>query len=134
MDDEQHRQQAEQRREESALLKLQEEFHQFLHECQACQTRHRPALARLRSLRGTVGDALPRLRPPAPTGRRAGLRTVRGGTPAGPAMRPGPPRLFFHQHFKPVGACAGDHRARRFFPRHFIPAPFFNEGTSLVGN
>jgi hypothetical protein len=47
---------------------------------------------------------------------------------------PGPPHLFFHQHVKPVGACAGDHRARLFFPGHFIPAPFFNEGTSLVGN
>jgi Double zinc ribbon len=37
MDDEQQRQQAEQRWEEFALRKLQEEFHQFLHECQACQ-------------------------------------------------------------------------------------------------
>jgi hypothetical protein len=46
---------------------------------------------------------------------------------------PGPPRLFFHQHFKPVGTCAGDSRARFFFSGHFIPAPFFNEGTSLVG-
>jgi len=44
-----------------------------------------------------------------------------------------PPRLFFHQHFKPVGTCAGDSIARLFFPGHFIPAPFFNEGTSLVG-
>jgi hypothetical protein len=47
---------------------------------------------------------------------------------------PGTPRLFFQQHFKPVGAGAGDQRARLFFPGHFIPAPFFNEGTSLVGN
>ena len=44
-----------------------------------------------------------------------------------------PPRLFVHQHFKPVGTCAGDSIARLFFPGHFIPAPFFNEGTSLVG-
>jgi hypothetical protein len=46
---------------------------------------------------------------------------------------PGLPRLFFYQHFKPVGACAGDSIARPFFPGHFIPAPFFNEGTALVG-
>jgi hypothetical protein len=46
---------------------------------------------------------------------------------------PGPPRLFFHKHFKPVGACAGDSIARPFFPGHFILAPFFNEGTALVG-
>ena len=46
---------------------------------------------------------------------------------------PGPPRLFFHQHCKPVGAGAGDRRARPFFPGHFIPAPFFNEGAALVG-
>ena len=42
-------------------------------------------------------------------------------------------RLFFHQHFKPVGACAGDSIAPLGFPGHFIPAPFFNEGTALVG-
>jgi hypothetical protein len=46
---------------------------------------------------------------------------------------PSPPRLFFQKHVKPVGACAGDHRARLFFAGHFIPAPFFNEGTALVG-
>jgi hypothetical protein len=45
---------------------------------------------------------------------------------------PGTPRLFFQKHFKPLGACAGYSRARLFFPGHFIPAPFFNEGTSLV--
>ena len=45
----------------------------------------------------------------------------------------GPPRLLFHQHVKPVGAGAGDRIARLFFPGHFIPAPFFNEGTALVG-
>jgi predicted amidophosphoribosyltransferase len=37
MDNEQQRQQAEQRQVESAVLKLQEEFHQFLHECHECQ-------------------------------------------------------------------------------------------------
>jgi hypothetical protein len=47
---------------------------------------------------------------------------------------PGTPRLFFQKHVKPVGACTGDHRARLFFPGHFIPAPLFNEGTALVGN
>ena len=47
---------------------------------------------------------------------------------------PGKPRLLFQQHVKPVGAGTGDQRARLFFPGHFIPAPFFNEGTSLVGN
>jgi hypothetical protein len=46
---------------------------------------------------------------------------------------PGTPRLFLHKNCKPIGACAGYSRARLFFPRHFIPAPFFNEGTSLVG-
>jgi hypothetical protein len=46
---------------------------------------------------------------------------------------PGPPCLLFHQHVKPVGAGAGDRIARLFFPGHFIPAPFFNEGTALVG-
>jgi hypothetical protein len=45
---------------------------------------------------------------------------------------PGTPRLFFHKNFKPVGACAGYSIARLFFPGHFIPAPFFNEGTALV--
>ena len=34
MEDEHQRQQAEQRRVKSVVLKLQEEFHQFLHECQ----------------------------------------------------------------------------------------------------
>ena len=37
MEDEQQRQQAEQRRVESVVLKLQEEFHQFIHECQERQ-------------------------------------------------------------------------------------------------
>jgi hypothetical protein len=46
---------------------------------------------------------------------------------------PGKPSLFFHQHVKPVGAGAGDCPARLFFPGHFIPAPFFNVGTALVG-
>ena len=48
-------------------------------------------------------------------------------------LHPGKPRLFFQKHFKPVGAGAGDHRARRVFPGHFIPAPFFNEGSARVG-
>jgi hypothetical protein len=55
-----------------------------------------------------------------------------GPTPP-PQSDPGTPRLFFHQHVKPVGAGAGDRVARLFFPGHFIPAPFFNEGTALVG-
>jgi predicted amidophosphoribosyltransferase len=42
MDDEQQRQQSEQHREESSLLKLQEEFHQFSHECQECQREIEP--------------------------------------------------------------------------------------------
>jgi predicted amidophosphoribosyltransferase len=37
MDEKQPQQQSEESREAFALLKLQEEFHQFLHECQECQ-------------------------------------------------------------------------------------------------
>ena len=37
MDEEQHQQQSEESRGESALLKLQEEFHQFLQECHDCR-------------------------------------------------------------------------------------------------
>jgi hypothetical protein len=39
----------------------------------------------------------------------------------------------FRKIFKPVGACSADIRARLLFPGHFVPAPFFNEGTSLIG-
>jgi hypothetical protein len=46
---------------------------------------------------------------------------------------PGTPRLLLHQHVKPSGAGAGDRRARRVFPGHFMPAPFFNEGCPLEG-
>jgi hypothetical protein len=45
----------------------------------------------------------------------------------------GPPRLLFHQRVKSISAGAGDPPVRLFFPRHFIPAPFFNEGTARVG-
>src|SRR5438552_6992453 len=37
MDDEQHQQPSEESRGESALLKLQEEFHHFIHECHECR-------------------------------------------------------------------------------------------------
>jgi rRNA maturation endonuclease Nob1 len=37
MDDETHQQQSEESRGESALLKLQEEFHQFIQECHDCR-------------------------------------------------------------------------------------------------
>jgi predicted amidophosphoribosyltransferase len=37
MDDEKQWPQSEQRREESSLLKLHEEFHQFIQECHECQ-------------------------------------------------------------------------------------------------
>jgi hypothetical protein len=37
MDDEQQRHQSAQRLVESSLLKLQEAFHQFVHECHECQ-------------------------------------------------------------------------------------------------
>ena len=37
MDNEQQRQQSAQRQVESSVRKRQEEFHQFLHECQECQ-------------------------------------------------------------------------------------------------
>jgi predicted amidophosphoribosyltransferase len=42
MDDEQHRQQSAQSRLESSLLKLQEEFHQLIHECHECQREIEP--------------------------------------------------------------------------------------------
>jgi predicted amidophosphoribosyltransferase len=37
MDEEKHQPQSEESREESALLKLQEEFHHFIHECLDCR-------------------------------------------------------------------------------------------------
>ena len=37
MDDAQHQPPSEERREESTLLKLQEAFHQFMHECRDCR-------------------------------------------------------------------------------------------------
>ena len=37
MDDEQHQPPPEECRGESTLLKLQEEFHQFMHECRDCR-------------------------------------------------------------------------------------------------
>jgi hypothetical protein len=40
---------------------------------------------------------------------------------------------FFDKNFKPLGACFGYRRASLFLPRHFIPAPFFNEFSSLPG-
>src|SRR4029453_18424642 len=73
--------------------------------------------ARLRS----IGSCMPRscgVRWLADAGRGAGC--------------PGPPRLFFHQHFQPLDACTGDRRARLGFAGHFIPAPVFNEGVALV--
>jgi len=39
----------------------------------------------------------------------------------------------FRKIFKPVGACSAYIKASLFFPGHFVPAPFFNEGTSLIG-
>ena len=42
MDNEQQRQQSEQRQVESSVLKLQEELHQFIHECQECQREIEP--------------------------------------------------------------------------------------------
>jgi predicted amidophosphoribosyltransferase len=42
MDDEQQRHQSEESREEASLLKLQEEFHQFIHECYECQREIEP--------------------------------------------------------------------------------------------
>jgi hypothetical protein len=38
---------------------------------------------------------------------------------------------FFDKKLKPVGACSGDKIASLFLPGHFIPAPFFNEFSSL---
>ena len=38
---------------------------------------------------------------------------------------------FFEKKFKPIGACSGYKIAGLFLPGHFIPAPFFNEFTSL---
>ena len=38
MDEEQHQPPSEERREESTLLKLQEEFHQFMQECRDCRS------------------------------------------------------------------------------------------------
>ena len=90
MADEQ-RQQSEQHQVESSVLKLQEEFHQFLHECQECQREIEPHWQVCAHCGGTIGDALPRLRQSAPTGRRAGLPAVRVDTPAGPAVRRRPP-------------------------------------------
>jgi Cytochrome bd terminal oxidase subunit II len=34
---------------------------------------------------------------------------------------------------KPVGACSAYSGASLLFPGHFVPAPFFNEGTSIPG-
>ena len=42
MDDEQQQQQSEESRGESALLKLQEEFHQFIQECLDCRREIEP--------------------------------------------------------------------------------------------
>jgi hypothetical protein len=39
----------------------------------------------------------------------------------------------FRKIFKPVGACSAYIKTRLLFPGHFVPAPFFNEGTSLIG-
>src|SRR4030095_6335 len=52
---------------------------------------------------------------------RCGIRTLSG-----------PPRLFFHQHFKPVGACACDSKVPLFFPGHFVPASFCNDVSAIV--
>jgi hypothetical protein len=38
---------------------------------------------------------------------------------------------FFEKKFKPIGACSGYKIASLFLPGHFIPAPFFNEISSL---
>ena len=43
-----------------------------------------------------------------------------------------PPRLFFHQHFKPVGTCACDSKVPLFFPGHFVPASFCNDVRAIV--
>ena len=38
---------------------------------------------------------------------------------------------FFEKKFKPIGACSGYKIAGLFLSGHFIPAPFFNEFSSL---
>jgi hypothetical protein len=45
---------------------------------------------------------------------------------------PRPPRLFFHEHFKPVGACACDSKVPLFFPGHFVPASFCKDVSAIV--
>ncbi len=39
----------------------------------------------------------------------------------------------FRKIFKPAGACLAYSRVSLLFPGHFVPAPFFNEGTSIIG-
>ena len=41
--------------------------------------------------------------------------------------------LFLDQNFKPVGACSAYSVASLFLLGHLIPAPFFNEFSSLPG-
>ena len=89
MDEEQQQPQSEESRGESALLKLQEEFHQFIQECRDCRREIECALAILRPLRDTVGHALPRLRQPVAPARCACLPPVWRGITTGPALRPG---------------------------------------------
>jgi hypothetical protein len=38
---------------------------------------------------------------------------------------------FFEKKFKPIGPCSGYVIASLFLPGHYIPAPFFNEFSSL---
>jgi hypothetical protein len=40
---------------------------------------------------------------------------------------------FFDKNFKPLGARSGYSRTSLFLPGHFIPAPFFDEFSSLPG-
>ena len=76
MDEEHPQPSSEESREEAALLKLQEEFRHFVHECRDCRRELEAHWQFCAHCRDTVGHALPRLRQPVAPARCACLPPV----------------------------------------------------------
>ncbi len=87
MDDEKHRQQSEQSRLESALLKLHEEFHQLIQECHECQREIEPHWQVCAHCGVRLATHCPGCGNPLPPARYACLPSVWLGITPGTALR-----------------------------------------------
>ena len=87
MDTERQEQPCEESRLDSSMRKLHEEFHQFMHECQACQREIEPHWQVCAHCGIRLATHCPGCGNPLPPARCAGLPPVWRGSTAGLVMR-----------------------------------------------